>query len=42
VSQLERYGYKRGLVVSIEDLETNDFVTEVEVRKLKLVLESLL
>jgi hypothetical protein len=29
-------------VVSIEDLETNDFVTEVEVRKLKLVLESLL
>ena len=42
VSQLERYGYKSGLVVAIEDLETNEFVTEVEVRKLKLVLESLL
>lgn len=42
VTQLQRFGYRRGLVVAIEDLAESDFPTEVEVRKLKLVLESLL
>ncbi|MFM7132447.1 MAG: sugar phosphate isomerase/epimerase family protein [bacterium] len=42
VTQLQRFGYRRGLVVAIEDLPDSDFPTEVEVRKLKLVLESLL
>lgn len=42
ISQLQRSGYKRGLVVAIEDLPENGFDTESEVRKLKLVLESLL
>lgn len=42
VSQLHRSGYKRGLVLGIEDRPENTFDTEAEVRKLKLVLESLL
>lgn len=42
ISQLHRSGYKRGLVLDIEDREDNAFDTEAEVRKLKLVLESLL
>jgi len=42
ISQLHRGGYKRGLVLDIEDREDNAFDTEAEVRKLKLVLESLL
>jgi len=42
ISQLQRSGYKRGLVLGIEDREDNPFDTEAEVRKLKLVLESLL
>jgi len=42
VSQLERHGYNRALTVSIHDREDNPFDTEVEVRKLKLLLESLL
>jgi sugar phosphate isomerase/epimerase len=42
VAQLERYGYDRSLTVSILDLPTNDFEIEVEVRKLKLLLESLI
>lgn len=42
VSQLQRQGYKRGLVAAIEDREENPFNTESELRKLKLVLESLL
>lgn len=42
VSQLQRQGYRRGLVAAIEDREDNSFNTESELRKLKLVLESLL
>jgi sugar phosphate isomerase/epimerase len=42
ISQLQRSGYKRGLVIGIEDRADNAFDTEAEVRKLKLVLESLL
>jgi sugar phosphate isomerase/epimerase len=42
VSQLERHGYDRGLTVSILDRYENTFDVEVEVRKLKLLLESLL
>jgi sugar phosphate isomerase/epimerase len=42
ISQLHRSGYKRGLVLGIEDREDNPFDTDAEVRKLKLVLESLL
>ncbi|MFO0950229.1 MAG: sugar phosphate isomerase/epimerase [Isosphaeraceae bacterium] len=42
VNLLERHGYNRALTVSIIDLPTNPFDTEVEVRKLKLLLESLL
>jgi sugar phosphate isomerase/epimerase len=42
VSQLERHGYNRGLTVSILDSIDNPFDVEVEVRKLKLLLESLL
>lgn len=42
VSQLQRAGYKRGLVVAIEDRADSPFEIEPEVRKLKLVLESLL
>jgi sugar phosphate isomerase/epimerase len=40
ISLLERQGYDRGLTVSILDLPTNPFDVEVEVRKLKLLLES--
>jgi sugar phosphate isomerase/epimerase len=42
VSQLERYGYDRALTVSILDSLESPFDIEVEVRKLKLLLESLL
>ena len=42
VSQLERHGYDRALTVSILDRPENPFDVEVEVRKLKLLLESLL
>ena len=42
VSQLERHGYNRALTVAIRDDIENSFDVEVEVRKLKLLLESLL
>jgi sugar phosphate isomerase/epimerase len=42
VGQLERHGYNRALTVSILDSLDNPFDVEVEVRKLKLLLESLL
>jgi sugar phosphate isomerase/epimerase len=42
VNQLARHGYDRGLTVSILDAPENPFDVEVEVRKLKLLLESLL
>lgn len=42
VNQLERHGYDRSLTVSILDAPDNPFDVEVEVRKLKLLLESLL
>lgn len=42
VSQLDRHGYNRGLTVAIHDQLDNPFDVEVEVRKLKLLLESLL
>jgi sugar phosphate isomerase/epimerase len=42
VSLLERQGYDRALNVSILDSLENSFDVEVEVRKLKLLLESLL
>jgi sugar phosphate isomerase/epimerase len=42
VSQLERHGYDRSLTVSILDALDNPFDIEVEVRKLKLLLESLI
>jgi sugar phosphate isomerase/epimerase len=42
VSSLERAGYDRGLTVAILDSLDNPFEVEVEVRKLKLLLESLL
>jgi sugar phosphate isomerase/epimerase len=42
VSQLERHGYGRALTVAIVDRPDNPFDTEVEVRKLKLLLESLI
>jgi sugar phosphate isomerase/epimerase len=42
VNLLERYGYDRGLTVSILDNRDNPFDIEVEVRKLKLLLESLI
>jgi sugar phosphate isomerase/epimerase len=42
VNQLARHGYDRSLTVSILDLPDNNFDIEVEVRKLKLLLESLL
>jgi sugar phosphate isomerase/epimerase len=42
VSQLERHGYNRALTVAIRDDMENPFDVEVEVRKLKLLLESLL
>lgn len=42
VAQLERHGYKRALCVSIIDRVDNPFDREVEIRKLKLLLETLL
>jgi sugar phosphate isomerase/epimerase len=42
VSLLERHGYDRGLTVSILERPDNAFDIEVEVRKLKLLLESLI
>ena len=42
LTQLNRFGYDRALTVSILDLPENNFEVEVEVRKLKLLLESLL
>jgi sugar phosphate isomerase/epimerase len=42
ISMLERHGYDRGLTVSILDHPDNPFEVEVEVRKLKLLLESLI
>ena len=42
VNLLERHGYNRALTVSIIDRLENPFDTEVEVRKLKLLLESLI
>ena len=42
VSQLERYGYDHALTVAIHDSIDNPFDVEVEVRKLKLLLESLI
>jgi len=42
ISQLERHGYNRALTVSIHDRIENPFRIEVEVRKLKLLLESLI
>ena len=42
VAQLEKHGYNRALTVAIRDDLDSPFDTEVEVRKLKLLLESLL
>jgi sugar phosphate isomerase/epimerase len=42
VNLLERHGYDRALTVSIFDQLDNPFDVEVEVRKLKLLLESLI
>jgi sugar phosphate isomerase/epimerase len=42
VNLLERAGYDRGLTICILDALDNPFDSEVEVRKLKLLLESLL
>ena len=42
VSNLERARYNRALTVAIDDRPDNPFDVEVEVRKLKLLLESLL
>jgi len=42
VTQLERFGYTRSLTVAIIDRLENPFDREVEVRKLKLLLETLL
>jgi sugar phosphate isomerase/epimerase len=42
VNLLERHGYDRGLTVSILDSLDSPFDIEVEVRKLKLLLESLI
>jgi sugar phosphate isomerase/epimerase len=42
VNQLVRHGYDRALTVSILDQPDNPFDVEVEVRKLKLLLESLI
>ncbi len=41
VNQLQRYGYNRALTVAILDRPENAFDREVEVRKLKLLLETL-
>jgi sugar phosphate isomerase/epimerase len=42
VTQLQRYGYTRALTVAIIDRPENPFDREVELRKLKLLLETLL
>ncbi len=42
LSQLERVGYNQGLTVAILDELDNPFETDVEVRKLKLLLESMI
>jgi sugar phosphate isomerase/epimerase len=42
VTQLQRYGYNRSLTVSIVDRPDNPFEREVEIRKLKLLLETLI
>jgi sugar phosphate isomerase/epimerase len=42
VAQLQRYGYNRALTVAIIDRIENNFDREVEVRKLKLLLETLI
>jgi sugar phosphate isomerase/epimerase len=42
VNLLQRHGYNRGLTVAILDRPDNPFDREVEVRKLKLLLETLL
>jgi sugar phosphate isomerase/epimerase len=42
VAQLERFGYDRALTVAIHDRPDNPFDIDLEVRKLKLLLESLL
>ena len=42
VNMLERVGYNRSLTVAIFDRPENDFDVELEVRKLKLLIESLL
>jgi sugar phosphate isomerase/epimerase len=42
VNLLQRHGYDRALTVAIVDREDNPFDREVEVRKLKLLLETLI
>jgi sugar phosphate isomerase/epimerase len=42
VTMLQRHGYKRALTVAIIDRIENPFDREVEVRKLKLLLETLI
>jgi sugar phosphate isomerase/epimerase len=42
VTMLQRYGYNRSLTVAIVDRIENPFDREVEVRKLKLLLETLI
>jgi sugar phosphate isomerase/epimerase len=42
VNQLQRHGYNRALTVAILDRPENPFGREVEVRKLRLLLETLL
>jgi sugar phosphate isomerase/epimerase len=42
VNQLERHGYNRALTVAILDDRENPFDVEIEVRKLNLLLESLI
>jgi sugar phosphate isomerase/epimerase len=42
INLLARAGYDRALTITIFDLPENSFDTEVEVRKLKLLLESLI
>jgi sugar phosphate isomerase/epimerase len=42
VTQLQRHGYNRALTIAIVDRPDNPFEREVELRKLKLLLETLL
>ncbi len=42
VTQLQRYGYNRALTVAIIDRPDNPFEREVEIRKLRLLLETLI